>query len=178
MIGILRFIRRLQLRIDARYYINQFLESNNGKKVIAETYSHEIGNRKKMAQHQLVEQWLPSLVDLQDNLNLTVIYQGNDQVVPQSTLLFDEVFRLPYNDYQDHEVENLIAIQVITALILSDQKQELLSNLLVFITEHDSDEFIHMSAYEFKVCKVSDFGALFTKTPELPTQKNSLVYSN
>ena len=178
MIGIIRFIRRLQLRIDARYYINQFLESENGKKVLALTHPHEIEGRKILARKLLVEQWLPSLVDLQDNLSLTIVYQNSTQVVPQSTLLFDEVFRLPYNNYQDYEVDNLIAIQVITALILSDQTRELMSNLLVLITEYDSQEFIHMSAYEFKVCKVSDFEALFSNVPQPLIQKVQPVLDN
>jgi hypothetical protein len=178
MIGILRFIRKLQLLIDARYYVNQFLESKNGKKIIKEIDSEEIQNRKVLARKLLVEQWLPSLIDLEDSLSLTIIYQEGTQVVPQSTLLFDDVFRLPYNYYQEYKVEKLIAVQVVTALILSGQSRELMSNLLVFITEHHSNEFIHMSAYEFKVCKISDFGTLFTKDPQLPAQKNSPVVSN
>ena len=111
-------------------------------------------------------------------MSLTIIHQNSTQVVPQSTLLFDEVFRLPYNDYQDHEVDNLIAIQVVTALILSGQTRELMSNLLVFITEHDSQEFIHMSAYEFNVCKASDFGVLFSNTPAPSIQKEYSVFDN
>lgn len=175
MFGIIRLIRKWQRRIDARCYVNQFLESNNGKKVINDTLPQELDQLKKAARNQLADQWLPSMIDIQDKLNLDIIYQDHTQPVPQSTLLFDDVFRLPYDNYRVHEVDNLIAIQVITALIVSNQECELMNNLLVFITSHESDEFVGMSAYEFKVCRTSDFGDLFNHIPSGMHPENNPV---
>lgn len=174
MIGILKFIRKLKLRNDARYYITQFLESTNGKKALLEATPHQMLERKKITKRQLIDAWLPAKSDLEELLRLQVVYQSDTGTVPQSTLLFDEVFRLPFDNYDADRVEGMIAIQVVTALLLSGQESELGSNLLVFITEQHSNEFIGMSAYQFKVCKVSDFGSLFHTTHKPPAEVISL----
>ena len=153
---------------EARYYVNDFLKSPNGISVVGELTETEIMERKALVETLLLEDWLPNQKKLHQQVDFTIKYL--DQLDTRQTLaeLFDAPLRLPFDWYQAKEVEDLIHVQVMTALGLSGQLHEKNSNLYIVIIEHERAIFETMSAIRYKVCHVFDWGRFANETVPVP----------
>lgn len=148
----------------ASSYINDFLTSPNGVALLSELDEIEVVLRKSQVETLLVEEWLPNQKNLHKQVDFTLKYFDEMSPDEMVTELFDEPFRLVFSWDKTQEVQNLIDIQVITALGLSGQLHEKSNGLYTIIIEHDDNQREKMSAIRYKVCRVFDWGDFIEET--------------